>query len=264
LDEKKRELIINEINYWRENNLLPTHYCDFLLNLYTEGGGKKRKKSSFLKLPTLIFFISFLVFTILILTFVFYLAKRGIPTQFVILLFLIFILTFFSLGWKYKEEKQISLIHFAIFSLILGIFPIYLKEQFQFNQLWLLVLLFVVAVIWLLTGLLTNYYLFVYIGNLSILLIYALIVFNLFVISLLLQQLLWLPFSFFLFFLWYLRPNKKYNYLLLANAILLFFAPEVMRMIVFTKFFFGIISIKFLIFLLITYIVAKLRKVSFE
>lgn len=30
-------IIINEIQYWREHKLLPEHYCDFLLALYTQG-----------------------------------------------------------------------------------------------------------------------------------------------------------------------------------------------------------------------------------
>lgn len=30
-------MIISEIKYWRRNNLLPAHYCDFLITLYSEG-----------------------------------------------------------------------------------------------------------------------------------------------------------------------------------------------------------------------------------
>jgi hypothetical protein len=40
MDDHRRKIITNEIKYWKESRLLPDHYCDFLLNLYTEGGSE--------------------------------------------------------------------------------------------------------------------------------------------------------------------------------------------------------------------------------
>ncbi|MEH7443095.1 hypothetical protein V7201_12380 [Bacillus sp. JJ1122] len=37
MDDQRKKIIVNEINYWKQNRMLPEHYCDFLLNLYTEG-----------------------------------------------------------------------------------------------------------------------------------------------------------------------------------------------------------------------------------
>ncbi|WP_048600308.1 hypothetical protein [Rubeoparvulum massiliense] len=37
MDDVKRKIIVTEIESWKRNQLLPAHYCDFLLNLYTEG-----------------------------------------------------------------------------------------------------------------------------------------------------------------------------------------------------------------------------------
>ncbi|MBN6186158.1 hypothetical protein JQN58_04075 [Aneurinibacillus sp. BA2021] len=37
MKEQRKKIITHEIEYWRRSNLLPSHYCDFLLNLYTEG-----------------------------------------------------------------------------------------------------------------------------------------------------------------------------------------------------------------------------------
>lgn len=37
MEKDRKALIIKEIIYWREHQLLPAHYCDFLLALYTEG-----------------------------------------------------------------------------------------------------------------------------------------------------------------------------------------------------------------------------------
>ena len=33
----KKQIIISEIRYWKNNKLLPEHYCDFLITLYAQG-----------------------------------------------------------------------------------------------------------------------------------------------------------------------------------------------------------------------------------
>ena len=33
----RKKIILNEILFWKQNKLLPEHYCDFLAALYTEG-----------------------------------------------------------------------------------------------------------------------------------------------------------------------------------------------------------------------------------
>ncbi|WP_117161845.1 hypothetical protein [Paraliobacillus sp. X-1268] len=37
MTEDRKSIIIKEIKYWKASHLLPSHYCDFLLALYTEG-----------------------------------------------------------------------------------------------------------------------------------------------------------------------------------------------------------------------------------
>jgi|SRR5690625_4006598 len=37
MSNQRIEIIIQEINYWKEHKLLPDVYCDFLLALYTKG-----------------------------------------------------------------------------------------------------------------------------------------------------------------------------------------------------------------------------------
>ena len=46
MDKEKKEIIIKEIHYWKENKLLPGTYCDFLLALYTEGNNHEDKISN--------------------------------------------------------------------------------------------------------------------------------------------------------------------------------------------------------------------------
>jgi hypothetical protein len=37
MTNQRKQIIINEITFWKQNKLLPEHYCDFLMTLYTEG-----------------------------------------------------------------------------------------------------------------------------------------------------------------------------------------------------------------------------------
>ncbi|WP_186575761.1 hypothetical protein [Aquibacillus kalidii] len=37
MSDDRTNIIIKEIHYWKEHHLLPSHYCDFLLALYTQG-----------------------------------------------------------------------------------------------------------------------------------------------------------------------------------------------------------------------------------
>lgn len=41
---QRKQIIINEITFWKQNKLLPEHYCDFLMTLYTEGNQEDEKK----------------------------------------------------------------------------------------------------------------------------------------------------------------------------------------------------------------------------
>ncbi|WP_210365965.1 hypothetical protein [Bacillus sp. REN3] len=44
MDEYRKKVIIREINNWKQNRMLPEHYCDYLLNLYTEGNPEQLNK----------------------------------------------------------------------------------------------------------------------------------------------------------------------------------------------------------------------------
>lgn len=37
MNERRKKVILSEIEYWKRNQLLPSHYCDFLSTLYTGG-----------------------------------------------------------------------------------------------------------------------------------------------------------------------------------------------------------------------------------
>ncbi|MFD1926539.1 hypothetical protein ACFSFY_00430 [Sporosarcina siberiensis] len=37
MNSKRKQIIMSEIVYWKQNKLLPEHYCDFLISLYAQG-----------------------------------------------------------------------------------------------------------------------------------------------------------------------------------------------------------------------------------
>ena len=37
MSNQRKQIILNEITFWKQNKLLPEHYCDFLMTLYSEG-----------------------------------------------------------------------------------------------------------------------------------------------------------------------------------------------------------------------------------
>ncbi|MFC3882952.1 hypothetical protein ACFOU2_05305 [Bacillus songklensis] len=41
----KKQIIISEIEWWKESHLLPEQYCDYLLALYTEGNRNNQKNN---------------------------------------------------------------------------------------------------------------------------------------------------------------------------------------------------------------------------
>lgn len=62
MDKKKKEIIINEIEYWEKNRFLPAHYCQYLLTMYTEGQGVDQFKKKINPPKTLILAIVFFIF----------------------------------------------------------------------------------------------------------------------------------------------------------------------------------------------------------
>ena len=44
MSNQRKQIILNEITFWKQNKLLPEHYCDFLMTLYTEGNQEDEKQ----------------------------------------------------------------------------------------------------------------------------------------------------------------------------------------------------------------------------
>jgi len=100
MDENRKQIIIKEIGYWKNNKLLPEQYCNFLLALYTEGTGLNEKSNKLkngkkvflclLIIPIIVFIVYFtelslilqivfaIVFILIGIYLTFYLRRSGL------------------------------------------------------------------------------------------------------------------------------------------------------------------------------------------
>ncbi|MGR3765061.1 hypothetical protein [Rossellomorea sp. NS-SX7] len=108
----RQAVIINEIKFWKQNNMLPDQYCDYLLALYTKGEEnhsdpshkKGRKKLNYMTilLSGVVMFISLFVIYFTELSVV---LQTAILTGFVVLL----------IGWGiYYSKKKVSTVPILI------------------------------------------------------------------------------------------------------------------------------------------------------
>jgi len=105
MNRRRRETIIREIEYWKRSRLLPEHYCDYLLALYTEGDAhpgprrpwRSRLAASFcLLLPAAALAIYFTELSFVLQT----------------LLCALFFAVCLFLCWRWRTERQ--LLHFLL------------------------------------------------------------------------------------------------------------------------------------------------------
>ncbi|MFE7151514.1 hypothetical protein ACFVIJ_14145, partial [Heyndrickxia sporothermodurans] len=105
MDSSRKEVIINEIIYWKNHKMLPDHYCDYLLALYSEGelnneisDVNKRKHGG--KFGILLFILCLIVSVSL---FVIYFTELAFILQTMILTsFVVFLLI---LGFYYSNKE---------------------------------------------------------------------------------------------------------------------------------------------------------------
>ena len=155
----KKTIIMNEILFWKQNKLLPDHYCDFLMTLYSEGkeieleeevGHKKsiiaREKRNRILLATFISIVS-----IALLVALFMVSNLvwliGAAVGIVSILFML-------LGYRFakKNEVMAPALHIGAALLLFGLTVKMSIEYFPENQMVLYGLLIVNCLLWLFTG----------------------------------------------------------------------------------------------------------------
>ncbi|WP_018923733.1 hypothetical protein [Salsuginibacillus kocurii] len=130
MDERK-QIVIDEIKYWKQNHLLPSEYCDFLLMLYSEGEetsaidssdeARDKKVYSWFHLLWLTCSIFFVISAVVVTVGIIYFTEFSMLVQ--ILLSIIFASAVLLLA-LFLKERYFLLSHFFIFTFALLVFLI--------------------------------------------------------------------------------------------------------------------------------------------
>ena len=127
MDEHRKKIIMSEINYWKQSRMLPEHYCDYLLNLYSEGNSDDKTTEKRKLLPSSL--MSMFLFIMLSLSlFLFYFTELSLTLQIVIAI--IFGISSLISGIYFISKSDIKLVPMMIASLIFLISTIQMASIF--------------------------------------------------------------------------------------------------------------------------------------
>ncbi|SET63476.1 hypothetical protein SAMN05421676_106146 [Salinibacillus kushneri] len=158
MDANRKAVIIKEIQYWKDKNLLPSVYCDFLLALYTEGNGTEDDESEsgnaqsiWLKFDA-IFLLLLVPFSFLITHFTEF--TLGLQIGFALFFLLIDLLHYYVF---YK--KKLFYAHIALISsmLILLITSVSIISEMTLHNIWIYISILMNGLIWFIVGYLYKY-----------------------------------------------------------------------------------------------------------
>jgi hypothetical protein len=136
MNEKRREIIINEIQYWKRSRLLPEQYCDYLLALYTEGtayqdqhhSSFKNNRSRLFRLSVISMICLLIPITVLVIYF------TELPFVLQIVIFLIFLTICFGGMFLFARERKLIHIPLVSGALILFLASVQLSDLYFFNK----------------------------------------------------------------------------------------------------------------------------------
>ncbi len=182
---QRKQIIMNEISFWKKNKLLPEHYCDFLLALYAQGENNGDEQTENFSKAVLAKKqkTKVILYTIVGLLTAILLASLFVATTAIfipIILVAIAILSFLYIAIKLVKNKSVMAPLLFVFSALLllalsfKVWDIYFGD----NPLLLIGLIFGNCLLWLFSGLLMKLVYFSISGILGILLIIGYFIFN--------------------------------------------------------------------------------------
>lgn len=175
MTNQRKKIILNEILFWKQNKLLPEHYCDFLSTLYTEGedyeeqedlsrkqavlaAEKRRRLLIFTGLFILAIAILFVLFTVNTLIWLF-VAFVGLVA---------FAMLIVAIRLAKKQSLLAPFIHIVAALLILGLSVKVSIAYFAGNSVVLYGLLIGNSLLWLFSGMMLRLVYFTISGALAL------------------------------------------------------------------------------------------------
>lgn len=186
MKNQRKETILNEILFWKENNLLPEHYCDFLSTLYAEGEelatteleissknailSKERSKKQWIM--TLLG-----VSTISLLILLFLISVKFVVFPIIIVSITIVGLLFYVFKFATQKDILTTLAYTAAALLLLGISVRVMEIYLPDNPLAMHIAIIANCVLWLISGIWMKLIYFMISGAGGLLIIFTYILF---------------------------------------------------------------------------------------
>lgn len=178
MQNAKKQIILNEILFWKQHKLLPEQYCDFLMTLYSEGNDIKledqvsHKKALKAKEHRRKYLFSILaIIGALALIILLFMVKN--MTELVIsivgVMAILFLISAFKLAKK--NEMITPILHIVASLLILALSVKVSVTYFEGNNLVLFTLLIMNCIFWTLSGVIFKIMYFTLAGVLGLIVI---------------------------------------------------------------------------------------------
>lgn len=176
MDNQRKQIIISEIKHWKESKLLPEHYCDFLLALYSRGEelddsnskpfvpvlSQQKNKTN----KTILYLLLLVVFCTLSL----FLFDNGSTLAFSVSVATLLSLLVYARSANAKKSESVPFIYiasaFILLMLSLKLWTVYFEGQ----TILLIGLLIVNCLLWIIAGRVLNLIYFIISGIAGILL----------------------------------------------------------------------------------------------
>ncbi|MFC5557686.1 hypothetical protein ACFPN4_00905 [Ureibacillus thermophilus] len=160
MENPKRQIIINEILFWKQNKLLPEQYCDFLLTLYMEGEGIEEQDNISFKKSIIVkekrkkrlFSLGIILFSIALLALLFFLSSYYFVIGAIVVGIVAILFIIYSYKFAKKHDFITPILQVAAALLIFGISVKVSLVYFENNNVVLYSLLIANCLMWTITG----------------------------------------------------------------------------------------------------------------
>lgn len=173
MSNPKKQIIMNEITFWKQNKMLPEHYCDFLMTLYSEGNHQEeiagKSKNAVInvekrrnRIVSMFFPISAIVILLLLFTMQFEWVVISVAAVFAAGSLI------GAIYFAKRNHLMAVMLQLATALSILGVTLKVSTTYFAGNNEMLYIILLVNCVFWLLSGIMLKIIYFTISGNLGL------------------------------------------------------------------------------------------------
>ncbi|MBS4199696.1 hypothetical protein KHA93_08510 [Bacillus sp. FJAT-49732] len=169
MDDKRKKIILKEITFWKQNNMLPEHYCNYLIALYTEGEEQLQDKVIKRKfhLNIDIFFSMLFLFMIGIAIVITYITDVSFGMQTLFLTFFVFVLILSI--FIFRKMKKSKLLIFITGAFIFLLYTVQINDTyFSSNRKSLYIMILINCIVWIIGGVWRKQLFFIIAGTLAV------------------------------------------------------------------------------------------------